>query len=388
MDQFREVQVDNPIKPRRSLTEIHDQQKELIDTPNLIFFLDTYPQESFIINDSLQIIVVNKAFDEFFRKNGFASAYGKRLGEALGCGILKTHGCRECGTSEGCKYCNAYATMKEGLLTQSDAIGECILVSNDGKEHYFDLSITATPLVVNGNQYQICILKDVAALRRKEALEKVFFHDISNSVGSLEGLLRLLLEPDEGGVIDDNDSLFIAYEACCMIDEEIKTQRQLMEAESDSLDIFQEEIEVHALCDKVVSQWNGFAKMYGVNLVCSAQECHDILVTDYNLIRRVLSNLIKNAVEASASSDLVTLCADCRCNEEQVVFMIKNAQYIPEEVQHRLFHRSFSTKGNGRGLGVYSAKLFTENYLNGSLSFISTKEEGTTFYVNLPLTLN
>jgi sensor histidine kinase regulating citrate/malate metabolism len=50
----------------------------------------------------------------------------------------------------------------------------------------------------------------------------------------------------------------------------------------------------------------------------------------------------------------------------------------------QIFQRSFSTKGTGRGIGTYSVKLLTEKYLQGEVSFISTKEFGTTFYITIP----
>jgi sensor histidine kinase regulating citrate/malate metabolism len=49
----------------------------------------------------------------------------------------------------------------------------------------------------------------------------------------------------------------------------------------------------------------------------------------------------------------------------------------------QLFQRSFSTKGNGRGIGTYSIKLLTENYLKGKVSFFSNEEEGTVFSIEL-----
>jgi sensor histidine kinase regulating citrate/malate metabolism len=56
---------------------------------------------------------------------------------------------------------------------------------------------------------------------------------------------------------------------------------------------------------------------------------------------------------------------------------------MPEEVKMQLFQRSFSTKGEGRGIGTYSIRLLTENYLNGKVSFISNKTDGTVFSVEL-----
>ena len=57
---------------------------------------------------------------------------------------------------------------------------------------------------------------------------------------------------------------------------------------------------------------------------------------------------------------------------------------MAEDVRLQLFTRYFSTKEAGRGLGTYSARLLTEEYLGGALSFRSEPGEGTTFSVQLP----
>ena len=57
---------------------------------------------------------------------------------------------------------------------------------------------------------------------------------------------------------------------------------------------------------------------------------------------------------------------------------------MTEAVRHQIFQRSFSTKGPGRGLGTYSVKLFTEQYLKGKVGFESLEGKGTTFFVSLP----
>jgi sensor histidine kinase regulating citrate/malate metabolism len=58
---------------------------------------------------------------------------------------------------------------------------------------------------------------------------------------------------------------------------------------------------------------------------------------------------------------------------------------MKREVQLQLFQRSFSTKGNNRGLGTYSMKLLGEQYLNGRVDFESSTQTGTTFSVELDL---
>jgi signal transduction histidine kinase len=57
---------------------------------------------------------------------------------------------------------------------------------------------------------------------------------------------------------------------------------------------------------------------------------------------------------------------------------------MPPAVQLQVFNRSFSTKGPGRGLGTYSVKLLSEQYLGAEVDFTSESGHGTRFVVSLP----
>ena len=70
---------------------------------------------------------------------------------------------------------------------------------------------------------------------------------------------------------------------------------------------------------------------------------------------------------------------------DDTVISVHNDGVIPREVQLQIFQRSFSTKGGeGRGVGTYSVRLFTENYLRGRVGFHSIEGSGTTFGLTLP----
>jgi len=76
----------------------------------------------------------------------------------------------------------------------------------------------------------------------------------------------------------------------------------------------------------------------------------------------------------------------CYAEEQAVVFRVRSSAVMTEEVQLQVFQRSFTTRGSGRGLGTYSMRLLTEQYLGGKVGFSSGGSDGTTFYVRLPLT--
>ena len=67
-----------------------------------------------------------------------------------------------------------------------------------------------------------------------------------------------------------------------------------------------------------------------------------------------------------------------------VKFFVHNPGMIDESVQSNIFKRYYSTKGGNRGLGTYSMKLLTEEYLGGEVSFWSTADRGTTFTFLIP----
>jgi signal transduction histidine kinase len=115
-----------------------------------------------------------------------------------------------------------------------------------------------------------------------------------------------------------------------------------------------------------------------------ADGCEDVVFeSDLSLVQRVLGNMVKNAMEAAVPGETVTL--GCNREPEGVSFRVHNPTYMPKEVRLQVFKRSFSTKGAGRGLGTYSMKFLSENYLGGKISFTSTETEGTTFRVTYPV---
>jgi signal transduction histidine kinase len=95
-----------------------------------------------------------------------------------------------------------------------------------------------------------------------------------------------------------------------------------------------------------------------------------------------LGNLTKNASEASTPGQDIRL--HCGLSGGRAVFSVHNEAVMPESIQRQIFQRSFSTKGEGRGLGTYSVKLFGERYLGGQVSFHSAAGHGTVFLLSLP----
>ncbi len=109
----------------------------------------------------------------------------------------------------------------------------------------------------------------------------------------------------------------------------------------------------------------------------------ETLRTDPQLLQPILTNMVKNALEATPEGGTVRVWSEAR--DDDVAFHVWNAAVMSPEVALRVFQRYFSTKAErGRGLGTYGLKLIAERYLHGHVSFTSSQDEGTTFHLVLP----
>ena len=107
------------------------------------------------------------------------------------------------------------------------------------------------------------------------------------------------------------------------------------------------------------------------------------LVSDLSMLKRILVNLIQNAVQAMPNGGKLTLNAYKEGN--YVVVAVKdNGVGIPEAIKDKLFTPMFTTKSKGQGFGLAVVKRMTEA-LGGTITFDSKEGKGTTFMVHLPL---
>jgi signal transduction histidine kinase len=154
-------------------------------------------------------------------------------------------------------------------------------------------------------------------------------------------------------------------------------------AEDSKLEIDLTEFSTESVCIDVINMYKNNIISENKTIELLENECNHFLIkSDKTLLRRVLGNLVKNALEASCDGEKITLSID-EINS-QIIFNVHNQAYIPPNIKNQIFQRSFSTKGTGRGVGTYSVKLLTEKYLGGKVSFKTDQELGTTFTLQIP----
>ncbi len=111
-----------------------------------------------------------------------------------------------------------------------------------------------------------------------------------------------------------------------------------------------------------------------------------IIVTDLNLIKNILVNLISNAIKFSPENAEIQV--ECILEGSIISVVVKDKGIgISEEDQEHLFERFFRAKNasniQGTGLGLHIVSKYLE-LLNGNISIVSKLNEGTTITIQIP----
>ena len=345
-------------------------------SPLLRSMLDAVPEILMVLNAQRQIIFANRTLLTLIGTDE-ASLYGQRPGEALSC-VHANEDDGGCGTTEFCSTCGAVRASLASLRGQA-SLEQFRITQNSGKA--LDFQVTATPLLFEGEDYVFIALVDVSHERRRQALERIFFHDILNTATAMRGAMYLMTLGERAG---EQPSEEIMSQLVERLIDEVDTQRQLLDAENDELAVNLAPVNAQKLLTDLAAVYSRHPLARARGMCLDLPPDPVVFLSDATLLRRVMGNMLKNALEASAAGETVTL--GCQVVAERVEFHVHNPSSIPRPIQLQIFQRTFSTKGSGRGLGTYSMKLLSERYLKGSVTFSTSPEEGTTFRASYPLT--
>jgi PAS domain-containing protein len=367
---------------RLTLPRVLEQATQVGESPVLIALLDSSPGMIALLNPERQIVYCNEAF---VKAGGLASkgdALGMRPGELLQC-IHAKDAAGGCGTSSSCCHCGMAQAMTAGQQGRPNS-GECLLQCHDDKRNISaEYAVDVRPVPKLGIGWQCFSLTDVSGEKRREALERTFFHDIMNRACAVKSVSDLLARDDIAPQARADYMGMLSVSAHALVDE-IQSQCTLHAAEKGDLAVKMNDCDSLEALEAAVAACRafGFAEDKHVDVPPGAQSI--VFRTDATLLGRILINLLKNALEAGGADTTVTATCRAMSFPHRVRFSVHNDAVMPAQVRAHIFQRSFSTKGIGRGLGTYSVKLLTDS-MGGRVWFDSNAGEGTTFHVEFEI---
>jgi signal transduction histidine kinase len=362
---------------RLSNEEVKHQIKIFKDNDVLNKFLSKIPAIFLVVNKYRQIVYMNKGALEFTGLEDVTEILGERPGEVFAC----IHSSEEeggCGTSEACNYCGAVNAVLSSLKG-NNAMLDCRLILGPD-ENSFDLRVWASPLSFMNELFSAVTIQDIKHEKRRAFLERIFFHDILNSITGLLGSVEILLKHSKS--INQEEYLKKLDGLAKNLIEEIQSQQILNAAENNALSLKVSTFNSIDFLKEMVDLYVSHGSAINRNIKIDENAEMVEITSDRALLRRILGNMLINALEATPMDETITL--GCKVVNKYVQLWVHNPNFIPREVQLQIFQRSYSTKGPNRGLGTYSMKLLS-SVLNGTIVFSTSEDKGTTFMACYPL---
>ena len=379
MPQTRPVHIGSPVDNSSFALpkELTRQSAYFADVFMTRHLLDAMPGMVLILNCHRQIVFANRSFYQLSGRSVTENLVGQLLGNVLSCHVAGDSA-DGCGTGESCQTCGALVAMLSGV-SGDESVQECTLTRhNDVAIQNLTLRVWAAPLHYGGEDFTVMAGTDISHERRRLALEKTFFHDILNLVGSIRGFAELMEIDENVDPIDVSQRIQLASQR---VIDEIDSQRVLLAVEKGKLNIDNHMLVSSEVLSDIVTLYEGQEVARQRSLQIDSASVAIPFVSDATLLRRILGNMIKNALEASPKGDVVTLGVET--SETGLNFWVHNTAIIPASYQQRIFQRDFTTKGSGRGLGTYSMQLLGR-FLSGDVYFESKPGSGTRFTLSLP----
>lgn len=215
----------------------------------------------------------------------------------------------------------------------------------------------------------------------RESMEQIARHDIKSPLNAVLAVNQILLM-DDHLASDQREYLKMQRRAGHKMLEMINRSLDMFKMERGEYRLHPVEVDLLEIARQVIEEVghprvrllvNGRAPAVGEEWLAWGEDL---------LFYSMLSNLVKNAAEASTPSDVLEIAF--RRHAAGILIQIHNPAVVPEAVRATFFDKYVTQgKSSGTGLGTYSAKLIATT-LGGQIRMATSLAEGTTIRICLP----
>jgi len=216
-------------------------------------------------------------------------------------------------------------------------------------------------------------------------------HEIRTPLNAIIGFLSLL-DLDK---LDNKNKLYIDQinEGSKNLLNIINDVLDISKMESGKLEVHYEQIDLKQFIDKKVNFYSGLFKNHNLNFDVSYKCIHKLYFTDQSLLNMILNNLLSNALKYTKIGSVILRVNEKVISpiESQITIEVTDTGIgIRKKDFSKIFNvfeqiaqvNHFDYKGSGLGLAL--TKQVVE-LLNGTISFNSTYQKGSSFIVTLPM---
>ncbi len=237
-------------------------------------------------------------------------------------------------------------------------------------------------------QRRFAIQEETKLLKKVENLKQNFIslmsHDLKTPVAKIQGLADMLGRVYGHKEPEVKVKSMQIIEATRELNKFITSILDLTKIESSNFGLNKTTKDINLIIDEVLGELRYEAQVNGTELLKELSPLYPIAI-DTNLIKRVISNLVENALKYSGHNKVVKIKS---WDDDQYVYVeiIDNGVGIPPEEIGNIFDKFYRIKNDashsikGSGLGLYLVKYFVELH-EGKIEVSSTPNVETKFLV-------
>lgn len=227
-------------------------------------------------------------------------------------------------------------------------------------------------------------LKELERLR--DNLTHMIVHDMRSSLGSVLGFAQLL-KNSARGKLDEKEAGFLnkVERNTNLLMDMVISLLDISRLEAGQMPLRLNPCNIYDLTRAAAQPFEALAGERKITIL--RPDPPITAVCDIDLIRRVIANLIGNAIKYTEENGTV----DIQMSQDGGVLKVvvaDNGPGIPKELHHKVFEKFSQAKTEQRslgvGLGLAFCKLAVEAH-QGEIGLISDVGQGSTFWFTLPL---
>jgi len=261
-----------------------------------------------------------------------------------------------------------------------------------------DVSISSSPIrdtagkIVGVSVISLNITKEKEIDQAKTEFVSLASHQLRTPLSTIGWYTEMLLAGD-AGKLNQGQKKYLGevYRGNQRMVELVNALLSVSRLELGTFTVEPEPIDLVKLTRSVVDEQKSQIKEKKIKLTSSFGKNLPILQADQKLLRMVFQNLLSNAVKYTPAKGKIGLSLSLQDDDKAVLFKIADTGYgIPKNQYDRIFTKLFRADNvrdkdtEGTGLGLYIVKSIME-HSGGKVWFESKENEGSTFYVTLPL---
>jgi PAS domain S-box-containing protein len=262
----------------------------------------------------------------------------------------------------------------------------------------FRISVNTTPIKDSNDRQSGAIVsfRDITAEKSLEEqrveFNAVASHELRTPLMVMDGFMYNLLF-DKRLKYDEKTKEYISQ-----VDKAVKSLIKLTndiltvtKSDNNQIEVVFEKTDIKKIIKDAVEELKPRAKAKKLKLSLNIAKDLPVVLTDESKFKEIALNLIENAIKYTDAGSIVANASE---NEKGVVRVeiTDTGEGISEDDQKRIFNRFFrvndfrTQKVGGTGLGLYIARTFV-TALGGEIGVKSKKNEGSTFWFTIPVTV-